>query len=110
MDATVLAPSGAATAAWGVRAPVAGFREILRLPKGKAGDANASLQVLYSDGAATISVEVQASPPAQLVAPVESGSRLNALSLQRDGVWLTLRGDVPPATLSQFAAALQVGP
>lgn len=97
-------------APWALRTPVAGFREILRLPRGPASDPMQSVQVLYSDGTATISVQVEPFRPGEHEPKSESGQRLNALSVQREGVWLTLMGDVPLATLSQFASSMQAVP
>jgi len=88
---------------------VQGFKEVLRLPRGPADRPNEALQVLFSDGQATISVHIE--PYRAGTHPVPQPSeRLNTLTLQRDGAWLTLMGDVPAATLVQFAAALQIQP
>lgn len=102
--------AGVESAPWALRTPVAGFREILRLPRGPAHQPMQSVQVLYSDGSATISVQIEPFRPGEHVPKSESGSRLNALSVQRDGVWLTLMGDVPLATLSQIASSMQAAP
>lgn len=87
-----------------------GFREILRLPRGPASNPMESVQVLYSNGTATISMQMDPYRPGEHVPKSEVGERLNALSVQRDGVWLTLTGDVPLATLGQFAATIHRAP
>lgn len=83
-----------------------GFREILRLPRGPAQRPQESVQVLYSNGSATISVLMEPHRPGEHHTHAEAGDRLNTLSLQRNGQWLTLSGDVPLGTLSQFASEL----
>ena len=98
---------GPMAAPWALRTPVGSFREILRLPRGPASQPMQSVEVLYSNGAATISVQIEPYRPHEHVPKAETGERLNALSVQRDGVWLTLMGDVPLSTLSQFAASMQ---
>ena len=40
----------------------------------------------------------------------ESSERLNTLTVQRQGSWLTLSGDVPMGTLQHMAQALQTQP
>ena len=97
------APSGASASS-------AGFREILRLPRGPAGRPTESVQVLYSNGAATISVIVEPFRPGEHQPRTESSERLNTLTLQRQGSWLTLSGDVPMGTLQHMAQALQTQP
>ena len=87
--------------------PGPAFREILRLPRGPAARPYESVQVLYSDGSATISVELEPFREGEHVPRAEQGDRLNTLSLHRQGTWITLTGDVPLSTLHQFAGAVQ---
>jgi len=86
------------------------FREILRLPRGPAGRPLESVQVLYSNGSATISVVVEPFKPGEHVPRTESSERLNTLTVQRQGNWLTLSGDVPLGTLQQMALSLPTSP
>jgi hypothetical protein len=88
----------------------AGFREILRLPRGPAGKPLESVQVLYSNGSATISVTVEPFKPGEHLPRTESSERLNTLSMQRQGSWLTLSGDVPIGTLQQLGQSLPAQP
>lgn len=90
--------------------PVSSFREILRLPRGSAGQAQQSVQVLYSNGSATISVVVEPFKAGEHVPRTESSERLNTLTVQRQGNWLTLTGDVPLGTLQQMALSLPMQP
>lgn len=87
----------------GGSAAVGGFREILRLPRGPAANPYESMQVLYSDGSATISLQIEPFREGEHLPRAEVGERLNTLSLQRHGSWITLTGDVPLGTLQQFA-------
>lgn len=95
---------------WALSAPVSGFREILRLPRGSSQQPGEGTQVLYSNGSATISVVVEPYRPGQHVPRTETSERLNTLTVQRQDVWLTLSGDVPMGTLQQMALALQPQP
>lgn len=86
------------------------FREILRLPRGPASKPMESVQVLYSNGSATISVTVESFRPGEHQPRTETSERLNTLTVQRQGTWLTLSGDVPLGTLQQMALALPLQP
>lgn len=108
LDQAPLAPSSASTPTSPAAAPGV-FREILRLPRGPAGRPNEALQVLYSDGSTTISVVVEPYRPGEHMPQLQRGERLNALSLQRDGAWLTLSANLPPAALAQFASLVPLG-
>jgi sigma-E factor negative regulatory protein RseA len=99
-SATDLAGMGLAGSA---QAP---FREILRLPRGPAQRPMESVQVLYSNGSATISVTVEPYRHGEHVPRTEASERLNTLTVHRQDVWLTLSGDVPMGTLHQMALAL----
>lgn len=94
----------------GAGASSTAFREILRLPRGPAAKPMESVQVLYSNGSATISVTVEPFRPGEHQPRTESSERLNTLTVQRQGTWLTLSGDVPMGTLQQMALALPLQP
>lgn len=96
------APAAASVSTTGIGA----YREILRLPQGPADRPFEAMQVLYSDGVNTISVHIQPSVPGVRQPYAQRSERLNALGMQRDGAWLTLSGDVPPAVLQQFATVM----
>lgn len=91
-------------------ASVSNFREILRLPRGPADRPQQAVQILYSNGSATISVLIEPYRPDEHRPRAEEGERLNTLSLHRHGAWLTLSGDVPLGTLHQVAAAVEPSP
>jgi negative regulator of sigma E activity len=69
-----------------------------------------SVQVLYSNGSATISVTVEPFKPGEHLPRTESSERLNTLSMQRQGSWLTLSGDVPIGTLQLMGQSLSAQP
>jgi sigma-E factor negative regulatory protein RseA len=100
-DSTGMGPAGSA------QAP---FREILRLPRGPAQRPMESVQVLYSNGSATISVTVEPYRQGEHVPRNETSERLNTLTVHRQDVWLTLSGDVPMGTLHQMALTLPARP
>ncbi|MFM2186187.1 MAG: hypothetical protein RIR43_759 [Pseudomonadota bacterium] len=100
-------PDGSPALTGSTQAP---FREILRLPRGPAQRPLESLQVLYSNGSATISVLMEPYRPGEHQPKVESSERLNTLSVQRQDLWLTLSGDVPLGTLQQMALAFPARP
>ncbi|MFM8344093.1 MAG: MucB/RseB C-terminal domain-containing protein [Betaproteobacteria bacterium] len=103
--------SGAAAPSAGEGGSAAmGFREILRLPRGPAGKPMESVQLLYSNGSATISVVVEPFQAGVHVPHSESSERLNTLAVQRQGKWLTLSGDVPLGTLQQMALSWPAQP
>ncbi len=90
--------------------PVPGFTlaGCVRRDMAHAGNETAVVQAVFSDGVAHVSLFVE--PYRVDVHTADTLSRHGAtatLRLRRGDDWLTLVGDVPPATLSAFAAAIE---
>ena len=97
---------------WEIAPTVPGFRKIreLRRPMASADPAEPPIpvdQAVFSDGLAAISVFVE---------PVENNTRkegagnsgaTHVLVKRRGDFWITLLGEVPQATLQQFASAIE---
>ncbi|WP_174362772.1 MucB/RseB C-terminal domain-containing protein [uncultured Caballeronia sp.] len=100
---------------WKIAPNVPGFREIreLRRPMASREEGQAPIpvdQAVFSDGLAAISVFVE---------PVEKNSRkegagnsgaTHVLVKRQGDFWITLLGEVPQATLQQFASAIEYKP
>jgi sigma-E factor negative regulatory protein RseB len=100
---------------WKITPNVPGFREIreLRRPMASREEGQPPIpvdQVVFSDGLAAISIFVE---------PVEKNSRkegagdsgaTHVLVKRRGDFWITLLGEVPQATLQQFASAIEYKP
>ncbi|MCR1766160.1 MucB/RseB C-terminal domain-containing protein [Burkholderia glumae] len=110
-----VAPVDIGSQGWRIAPSVAGFRKIREVRRPMAArDANEPPipvdQAVFTDGLATISVFLE---------PVEKGTRkegagstgaTHVLVKRRGDFWITLLGEVPPATLQQFAAAIEYKP
>jgi sigma-E factor negative regulatory protein RseB len=97
---------------WQIHSPVAGFHKIRELRRPMAAtDPKAPPipvdQAVFTDGLAAISVFVE---------PVENNTRkegegssgaTHVLVKRRGNFWITLLGEVPQATLQQFASAIE---
>lgn len=100
---------------WTIAPVVAGFKEIrqLRRPMASREQGQAPIpvdQAVFSDGIAAISVFIE---------PVEKNSRkegsgengaTHVLVKRKGDFWITLLGEVPQATLQQFASAIEYKP
>jgi len=100
---------------WKITPNVPGFREIreLRRPMASREEGQPPIpvdQAVFSDGLAAISIFVE---------PVEKNSRkegagnsgaTHVLVKRRGDFWITLLGEVPQATLQQFASAIEYKP
>ena len=98
--------------------PVAGFRlaSCVRRPlaadvgeAAPAGPGNPVLQAVFSDGLTHVSLFLETFDPARHRQPMHTqiGATHTLMQRQADQWWLTVMGDVPPATLRQFAAMLE---
>ncbi|WP_299710404.1 MucB/RseB C-terminal domain-containing protein [Caballeronia sp.] len=108
-------PVDMAAQGWKITPAVPGFREIreLRRPMASREEGQPPIpvdQAVFSDGLAAISIFVE---------PVEKNSRkegagdsgaTHVLVKRRGDFWITLLGEVPQATLQQFASAIEYKP
>jgi sigma-E factor negative regulatory protein RseB len=114
---------------WTLRAPVAGFRvlhtyvhppglplhgklapESLRTGSGHPPvHQDGVLQAVYSDGLTTVSLFIERYDASrhQREAPAVSHGATQALGMRHGDWWITAVGDVPRATLQQFAAQIE---
>jgi len=95
---------------WAWARPVAGFRLAGCLRRGMetAGDDEPVLQAVFTDGLTHVSVFVEPYKPQRHGADMQAQRGATAAVMMRRGEhWVTAVGDVPPATLKQFASALE---
>jgi sigma-E factor negative regulatory protein RseB len=98
------------TEGWALANPVAGFKlaGCVRRGMDTAGDASPVLQVVFTDGLTHVSLFVENYSPQRQRADTHSQQGANAtLTLRRGDHWVTAVGDVPPASLRLFVAALE---
>lgn len=96
---------------WRLSAPAAGFREvgcvIRQLEDAEGEHGSRTLQAIYSDGLTHVSVFIETPRgDRQRTGRVVLGAT-HTLMLSQAGHLITVMGDVPLATLKQFAAALE---
>lgn len=99
---------------WAMRERVPGFSQVgcvrrpLSAPQDGAADATPRVvQVVYSDGLASVSLFIEPYDPAQHDGESQTSIGATRTLAHRDGDWwVTVVGDAPAATLRQFAAAL----
>ena len=101
---------------WMLRQPAPGFRQVSCVkrpldgpgPVDKDGVEPQVLQTIYSDGLTYVSVFIEPfnarRHPRQMLATVGA---TQTLMLQQGEWWITVVGDVPPATLRMFAMGLE---
>jgi sigma-E factor negative regulatory protein RseB len=66
------------------------------------------LQAIYSYGLTHVSIFIEAfRPSAHVPEPVIAMGATHAVARRQGDWWITVVGDVPPATLRQFAQALE---
>lgn len=116
---------------WALKSPVAGFRPVQcvqRLASGSSGRGAAAsaaaaavsravdtaptgaglLQAIYSDGLTHVSIFIESyRPAAHVPEPVIAMGATHAIARRQGDWWITVVGDVPPATLRQFAQVLE---
>jgi sigma-E factor negative regulatory protein RseB len=112
----VLTPTQLDAEGWVLRTPVPGFRQVscIRRPMDHAavGDRGAPdqqvLQTIYSDGLTYVSVFIEPYNPQRHPKPLQTSmGPTQTLMLQQGNWWVTVLGDVPPATLAAFAKGLE---
>ncbi|MFM2065811.1 MAG: hypothetical protein RLZZ584_720 [Pseudomonadota bacterium] len=75
---------------------------------GASAGGNTVLQVIYSDGLTHVSIFIEAyRPDIHVPEPVIAMGATHALVRRLGEWWITVVGDVPPATLRHFALALE---
>ncbi len=95
---------------WQLVKPVPGFplAGVMRRGMDNAGDGEPVLQAVFSDGLAHVSVFIEPFKPQRHRQEVQAQQGATATLMQRQGEhWITVVGDVPPATLMQFANAFE---
>jgi len=95
---------------WALARPVAGFRLAGAMRRGMetAGDGESVLQAVFTDGLTHVSVFVEPFKPERHTAPMQAQQGATATVMTRQGEhWVTVVGDVPPATLKLFAVAFE---
>lgn len=109
-----LTPASFEAEGWTMRERIPGFAQVgcvkrpLPAPEDGATDnAPKVLQAVYSDGLASVSLFIEPYDPRRHDGERQAAIGATQTLVRRDGDWwVTVVGDVPPATLRQFAAAL----
>ncbi len=94
---------------WVLQRPVAGFQLAGCVRRGMetAGDEASVLQAVFTDGLTHVSLFVEPYQPQRHRGELRARQGATGTLMQRRGEhWLTVVGDVPPATLKLFAEAL----
>jgi sigma-E factor negative regulatory protein RseB len=97
---------------WRLKAPVAGFRKASCVKRqldasssdGRRGD---TLQAIYTDGLTHVSLFIEPQRADRQRAGGAAMGATHTLMQPHGAQWVTVMGDVPMATLKQFAAALE---
>ena len=96
---------------WVLKNTVPGFQSMscYKRPAAGAGDAHhKTLQWIFSDGLASVSLFVEAFDPRRHTQPVNwAMGATHTLTRRIGGWWLTVVGEVPPLTLDAFAQGLE---
>jgi sigma-E factor negative regulatory protein RseB len=123
----VLSPTSLDAEGWSLRAPAPGFRLVScvrrpmdgSMPQDDQPAASAAqqqsasakapvLQTIYSDGLTYVSVFIEPYDAQRHMRPMLTAVGPTQTLMQRHGDWwITVMGDVPPATLRQFARGLE---
>jgi sigma-E factor negative regulatory protein RseB len=112
---TALAPTRLDAEGWALRQVVPGFREVSCVKRQMEGAAESkpgaepqTLQTIFSDGLTYVSVFIEAFDAQRHTSPmIGAVGPTQTLMEQKGEWWVTLVGDVPPATLRLFASGLQ---
>lgn len=95
---------------WVLARPINGFRlaGCMRRGMDTAGDDESVVQAVFTDGLTYVSVFLEPFKPQRHRADVQAQQGATTTVMTRRGDhWVTAVGDVPPATLRQFAAAFE---
>jgi len=100
---------------WALRKEVDGFKPMgcyqrpATVPGGVNGVASSTMQWIFSDGVATVSLFAEAFDPRrhQREGVSDMGGATHTLTHRLNDWWVTVVGEVPPATLNAFALALE---
>jgi sigma-E factor negative regulatory protein RseB len=112
----VLTPTRLESEGWVMHQPAAGFRQVscVKRPMENPGtiDNDAAeqqvLQTIYSDGLTYVSVFIEPFDPRRHTHPMQTSVGPTQTLMQQQGDWwVTVLGDVPPATLRLFAKSLE---
>ena len=112
----VLTPTQLEAEGWVMRQSAPGFRQVSCVKRpmessaevGKNAAQQQVLQTIYSDGLTYVSVFIEPFDPQRHTRPMlASVGPTQTLMLQQGEWWLTVLGDVPPATLRLFAKGLE---
>ncbi|HET7795431.1 MAG TPA: MucB/RseB C-terminal domain-containing protein [Rhizobacter sp.] len=112
----VLVPARLDAEGWVIKASVPGFQMVscvkrkfdspAQSPTG--GSEQQLLQTVYSDGLTYVSIFIEPYNPERHARPVATVIGATQTTMRRVGDWwVTAMGDVPPATLHQFAAGVE---
>lgn len=112
VERTDLVKTSAADQGWGMKSAVPGFQAVSCYLRPTAVPADArpesTLQWIFSDGLATVSLFIEAFEPRRHGQPMAQALGATHTLTRRIGDWwLTAVGEVPPHTLAAFAQALQ---
>ncbi|AOJ76312.1 sugar dehydratase [Burkholderia ubonensis] len=107
-----VAPVDMEAQGWQLAPSIAGFQKIreVRRPMAArdAGDPPIPVdQAVFTDGLATVSVFVEPAEKNTRKEGAGSTGATHVLVKRRGGYWITVLGEVPPATLQQFASAIE---
>ena len=112
----VLTPTRLEAEGWTLRQPTPGFRQVSCVKRPMegtgVGDKDSAehqvLQTIYSDGLTYVSVFIEPYNPQRHTRPMTASVGATQTLMQQQGEWwVTVVGDVPPATLRSFAKGLE---
>jgi sigma-E factor negative regulatory protein RseB len=107
IEQTEVVKTTAAAEGWQLKSTVPGFKAVSCHKRGAANAADGTMQWVFSDGLATISLFVEAFDKSRHTQEgVASTGATHSLFRRMNDYFLTAVGEVPPQTLKSFASAL----
>jgi sigma-E factor negative regulatory protein RseB len=107
VEQTEVVKTTAAAEGWQLKSTVPGFKAVSCHKRGSAQNADGTMQWVFSDGLATVSLFVEAFDKSRHTQEgVVSTGATQSLFRRMNDYFLTAVGEVPPQTLKSFAAAL----